>query len=661
MKYKIAGALMALVLIGAFAIAISSYVSAEERQKPVIEGSLTYDPVTVHADVVDLAELEEIDVYFRYREEGRKGWTKTDERTMSSEGTYSKIITDIDSDENYEFQVVVEWIGEEDLIFETEKNPAEFKFSNLRVDPEKVYVDDQTNLKLDVENVGGQTGETTVDFEVSDKTVISETVEVEAGETKTVSASYVPKESGKYHVEAGNATTSFEAHDLPSVEAKYAESVTDNSAVLVAELTNIGLEDSVDVYFRYRNGDGEWVETDRQEMTSEGEFSQEVRDLGIDTEYRFRAVVEWDDRYKVGEAQFKETKDIEVRPNAVTDEKLRGVNDIGVFFWGEGVSLGGDITEYRWDFDGDGEWDYVDEETGRTLHVYEEPGVYTALFEIEDDRGKVDSQEVEVTVKERTEPLYKIEETADGVSRDVYFSTEYLYDEDEDETRIAVNVKNSADEKRKVNLTMDIPEDVAQSMDEVMTFPGPTEVIEENPKFSWVFEMDEGQIGRVEMSFDGHIEAGRFDEMKMIQAYGEDEMERRTVTGLLIRGVRRVWGFIVIIIVAIFIVLLLASDRGREKASVVFKKFEQTFLVEEEKNERKVSRKKELDKEFFETTRRVKEALKRDEITNPHNVVCNLEKANDALENGNFGRFRQHLGEVENEMKCGVFSNNVVS
>ncbi len=662
MKYKLSVVLMAFAMFTALAIGMN-IATAEERNKPVIEGSLTYDPVTVHADVVDLADLDEVDIYFRYREEGRKGWTETEKRTMGSEGTYSKILTDIDPDINYEFQVVVEWIGEEDLIFETEEKPAEFEFSNLRAEPEDVYVNEHTILKIDVENVGGQKGETTVDFEVSDKTVISETAEVGAGETKTVSASYVPEEKSKYYVEAADMTSSFEAYDLPSVEAKYAESITHESAVLVAELTNIGLEDNVDVYFKYRNGDGEWVETERQEMSSEGVFSQKVKDLDIDTEYRFRAVVEWDDRYKVGEAQFRETKDIEVKPNAVADEALKGVNDIGIFFWGEGVSLGGDIVEYRWDFYGDGEWDYVDEESGKTLYTYEETGTYTARFEIEDEQGKVDSKDVDVTVSERRKPLYKIEETADGVTRDVYFDTDYFYYEDEDETRVAVNVKNSADEERKVNLTVDVPKDVASSLDEVGTFPRPTEVIEENPKVSWVFTLDEGQTGRIEMSFDGHVEAGRFDEMRMIQAYGEDEVERRTVTGLLIRGARNVWGFIVIIIVVIIVVLLATTDKGKEKVSVFVSKFEETFLErrEEESKERKVSRKKELDKEFVETARRVKEAVKKDEVTNPHSVVHNLEKANDALENGDFRQFRHHLGEVENEMSCGVFSNNVVS
>ncbi len=661
MKYKTIGLLMAVFFVVAATAGISS--AFPDTEKPVVEGSITYDPVTVHADVVDLGDLDDITVYFRYREKGRVGWTETEKRKMSSEGTYSKILTDIDPDINYEFQVVVEWIGDEDLIFETEKKPAEFQLSNLRAVPEEAYVDEYTSLEVDVENIGGQTGDITVDFFINERTKISEKVEVGAGDSKTVTASYVPSKGGVYNVRADGMTTDFRAYDLPSVEAKHVTGVTHDSAVLVAELTNMGLEDSVDVFFRYRTEEDGWVETPKQTMLSEGKFSYKVDDLDMDSDYRFRAVVEWDDRHRVGEAQFIETRDIDIKPNAVADEVLRGVNDIGVFFWGEGVSLDSNIAEYRWDFDGDGEWDYVSDETGITSHVFKEPGIYEAVFEIDDDKGRTDSKSVDVIIEERKQPLYKIEETADGHTRDVYFDTDYRYDEEMDKTRVAINVKNSARRSRDVSVTIDVPKEVVDSIENMNIYPRPTEVVKTNPEFMWEFELDVGETGRVEMEFDGFVEAGRFDEMEMVQAYGEEDKRTRTVTGLILQGVRRIWGFIVIVIVVIIVILLAVSDRNRHIVKNVFSKFSQTFLENGESDESSMetSRKDELDREFVETARRVKEALRRDKVISPNSVVDRLEKANMALENGDFECFRHYLGEVENQINYSFTNNSMVS
>ncbi len=658
MKYKAIGLLIAMVFVVASTAGVGLALY-EEKERPIIEGSVTYDPVTVHADVVDLANLDEVVVYFRYREKGREGWTETEKRTMSSEGTYSKILTDIDPDTNYDFQVVVEWIGDEDLIFETERKPAEFQMSGLRAVPEKVYIDEHTSLRMDIENIGGQPGETAVGFVVNEKTEISETVSVDAGETKTVSVSYLTDNKGTYRVDAEGMTTYFEVHDLPSVEAKYAKSITHDSAVLVADLTNIGLEESVDVYFRYRTEENGWEETPRQEMYSEGRFSHEVSGLDIDSDYRFRAVVEWDDRHRVGESKFIETSDIEVRPNAVTDTYLRGVDGVGVFFWGQGTSLSSDITEYRWDFYGDGDWDYVSSETGKTIHTYSETGTYNAVFEVEDHRGRTDSQDVEVVVAERKYPMYEVEDIADGFTRDVYFDTEYLYDQEDDQTRIALNIKNTASERRNITVTIDIPKDVASSIEDMDMFPAPTEILEENPEVVWNFVLEGDETGRFEMAFDGHIEPGRFDEMRMVQAYGEEQHERRTITGLFIRGITRIWGFIVILIVAIALVLVfVGSDRFRETVFRSLSRFEQMFLAERETDEQKKTRKKEeLDRRFIDTARSVKKALRRDDISNPHRVVDRLEMANDALDRGNISCFEQYIGEVQRQINRST--NNV--
>lgn len=58
----------------------------------------------------------------------------------------------------------------------------------------------------------------------------------------------------------------------------------------------------------------------------------------------------------------------------------------------------GRIVLYRWDFDGDGTFDYSNSTTGNTTHVYPEEGVYVAVLQVTDNRGEVASATVSVKV-----------------------------------------------------------------------------------------------------------------------------------------------------------------------------------------------------------------------------------------------------------------------
>ncbi len=633
MKYKLLGLAVTVLFVLALTAGMGT---ASDGEVPDVKGSLTYDPVTLHANVIDLAGAEEIQIYFRYRERGQKEWTETEKKEMTTEGKYSRVVDDIDLDKKYEFEVVVVWEGDKIVTFTTEPHPAEFKFSNLRAEPEQLYIEDYTTLKVDVENIGGQKGDTTVDF-VVDGTILSQEVELEAGEKKTVSVRYTPDEIGEYEVKSSDKSTSFEVFELPSVRAKAVDDITHNSALLVAELENMGLEDGIDVYFKYRSEDGDWMKTPRETMDSTGEFSRRVENLKPDTNYEFKAVGVWDDKRYTTQERFDESRTIPVEPKVFVEESTRGVNDIGIFFWGEGKSLGHEITEYRWDFYGDGEWDYVSNETGRTVYAYSETGRHEAVFEVEDSEGKTDSATMDVLVRERTQPIYEIEEKSRNVGRDVYFHTEYRYDDREDETTISMNIINRADEKRFVSVLIDFPKEAVGSVEDMNMFPGPTEILKENPTVRWNFTMPADGTGRIEVSTDGHIEVHKFDDMKMVQAYGEEP------------EVRNIWGFVIFLFVVAAIVFLIANN------------WEEGFALGSGDSENgDKDGKKELDRKFMDAARKVKRAVKRNEIENPKGVVNRLELANEALENGNIGKFQHYLDSVEDQVECGNINRNVV-
>jgi hypothetical protein len=69
-----------------------------------------------------------------------------------------------------------------------------------------------------------------------------------------------------------------------------------------------------------------------------------------------------------------------------------------VIFSGTGLDDDGSIVEFWWDFDGDGEWDWSGE-IGSRIHIYDGPGNFEAVLQVEDDEGAraTDTRWVNVT------------------------------------------------------------------------------------------------------------------------------------------------------------------------------------------------------------------------------------------------------------------------
>jgi len=57
-----------------------------------------------------------------------------------------------------------------------------------------------------------------------------------------------------------------------------------------------------------------------------------------------------------------------------------------VVFSGTGLDNDGSIVSFQWDFEGDGEWDWSGE-TGARIHIYDRPGNFQAVLQVEDDEG----------------------------------------------------------------------------------------------------------------------------------------------------------------------------------------------------------------------------------------------------------------------------------
>jgi PKD repeat protein len=87
-----------------------------------------------------------------------------------------------------------------------------------------------------------------------------------------------------------------------------------------------------------------------------------------------------------------------------------------VYFNGSGNDLDGYITDYYWDFEGDGEIDWHATSKGSTTYFFKEPGEYQASFAVTDDYGNTTSAIKNITVLD----IIKLSPVADaGINQTV--------------------------------------------------------------------------------------------------------------------------------------------------------------------------------------------------------------------------------------------------
>lgn len=205
-----------------------------------------------------------------------------------------------------------------------ETPPTDFEVSNLRISDDEVYVGEETELSVDVKNEGYESGDYRVDFFVKDDLIDSRTVSVEGLDEETVSVDHSESYPGIYEAKVEDLDAEFTVYDHPEVETREPSSITPFSAELKGELTDLGLEDEVSVYFRYReDGENVWMETDPRSIEYERNFDEVIENLEEETTYEFKAVMEWNGEEEVGETEtFTSRRKIEVKDLNVEPEEL---------------------------------------------------------------------------------------------------------------------------------------------------------------------------------------------------------------------------------------------------------------------------------------------------------------------------------------------------
>ncbi len=92
---------------------------------------------------------------------------------------------------------------------------------------------------------------------------------------------------------------------------------------------------------------------------------------------------------------------VNIAPTAYAGENVSTTPNIPVQFNGQGEDEDGEIVFYEWDFDGNGIYDWADENNGREINLYNNAGTYTAVLRVTDDNGATATSEVTIRVTEK--------------------------------------------------------------------------------------------------------------------------------------------------------------------------------------------------------------------------------------------------------------------
>ncbi len=245
-------------------------------------------------------------VSFKYLTTGEDP-VETEEESMDSTGKFSSTVTGLDSETEYTFRAILELEEEtregDSIKFST---APEVELDNLEADPKEVYVDEQFDISVDVENLGENEYEYDVVFYVDGSEEDVKTVTISGGGTETVKINTSISSSGDYEIEVEvvgeSIDTEVEVYNTPEVYSLTPVEIGSDYAVLKGEVVEIGLEEDVRVFFRY--GDQEedeeyWAESGKQTIDYKdflmgyGTFEKEVS-LEVDIEYGYKAVLTWD-------------------------------------------------------------------------------------------------------------------------------------------------------------------------------------------------------------------------------------------------------------------------------------------------------------------------------------------------------------------------------
>ncbi len=275
----------------------------ENKGEEIVEGDVVQINYLVN-NLGDVAGIQEINFYVD-NELIEKEEDIEIEGNSTYEGEFSWIAESSEEERNLSVQTQDD---HDETSLEVLKQ-ATFEISELTVEPDETYVEEEFTIEAAIQNRGEVQGEHPVTFYEEGTEIGEETVEVIGGEYKLATLVHDIDESGTYTISVDDpyyeeeVKTEIFVSDHPEVVTLEATDVGREEATLHGEVIEIGIEDEVEAYFRFREIDNDgWTEIDeRRTVGSESTFSLLVDELESETTYEFKALIEWGGTEEIGE------------------------------------------------------------------------------------------------------------------------------------------------------------------------------------------------------------------------------------------------------------------------------------------------------------------------------------------------------------------------
>ncbi len=203
------------------------------------------------------------------------------------------------------------------------------------------------------------------------------------------------------------------------------------------------------------------------------------------------------------------------------------------------------ITKYKWDFNGDGEWDYKSNTSGITTTTYDEPGEYKARLQVIDANNNKNHDTARITIREEIR-LVPDEETIVELERktknQVRITPTYIYDPEGNTTRVEYEFRNTKRESRHLQIKAEIPTKVAATTEDLLILPGPDGEEVKNLPY-WNVSLAPEETTTIAIEKQGflqqrHIEDIEIDirEREPRELEPEEEVEEPVTIGGLVTG-----------------------------------------------------------------------------------------------------------------------------
>jgi subtilisin family serine protease len=312
--------------------------------------------VTMNGTLVDLGDSSSADVGFKYHNIDDDTWHLTSTETLSSTGSYSITVSDLQKDTSYEFRAKAwEEDGDTDAgAWNSFQTGTSDSGAAVSTDSPTDVDDTSATLNGTLTDLGGaSSADVSFDYRESGTSTWSSTSTQTLSSTGSFSQDVTGLSTGvDYEYRAvvtasdgdtdTGSTVSFTTTASVAVSTDAVSSVGTDNATLNGTLTNLGGASSADVSFEWRQtGASSWNTTSTQTLSSTESFSQDVTGLSSGTDYEYRAVADASDGDTDTGSTVSFTTNTSDTSVAVSTESPSSVGETNATLNGDLTNLGG--------------------------------------------------------------------------------------------------------------------------------------------------------------------------------------------------------------------------------------------------------------------------------------------------------------------------------